>query len=356
MSLCMNCMREKGESEKCPHCGYIENSNDGQFTAYLKENTLLKDRFVIGRVLGQGGFGITYIGYDTFLSQKIAIKEYYPADIAQRVPGKTTVSPYTSDGSSDNYKHGKEKFIEEARTLAKFSDHPGIVGIRDCIEANGTAYIIMQYLDGETLKDYLKEHGGRIQPETAVSILMPVMDALRAVHKVGIIHRDISPDNIFITKNNQVKLLDFGAARQSLGGGKSLSVMLKPGYAPEEQYRTNGNQGPWTDVYALCATLYRMITGSVPPDSLDRLLDDSLVIPQDLPQNIRSALQKGLAVRSSERFESVEELQNVLLGRAQLNEAPQRRGGYVEVTRSNKEAGFQNKPAQTKEKSSSALV
>ena len=315
MNLCANCMQEKGDAKKCPHCGY-EGRDDSQLTAYLKENTLLCDRFMVGRVLGQGGFGITYLGFDTFLSQKIAIKEYYPSDLAQRIPGEATVSAYTSGNSTNDYEHGKARFIEEARTLAKFSDHPGIVGIRDCIEANGTAYIIMQYLEGVTLKEYLKQNGGRLDPNLAVSILMPVMDALRAVHKVGIIHRDISPDNIFITKSSQVKLLDFGAARQSMGGQKSLSVMLKPGYAPEEQYRTGGNQGPWTDVYALSATLYKMITGNVPPDSLERLLDDTLVIPENLPENIKAALRKGLAVRAAERFDSVDALQNTLLGNA----------------------------------------
>lgn len=145
----------------------------------------------------------------------------------------------------------------------------------------------MQFLEGVTLKEYLNRKGNKIDPNEAISILTPVMDALREVHRAGIIHRDISPDNIFITSDGQVKLIDFGAARESMGGGKSLSIQLKQGYAPEEQYRAHGNQGSWTDVYALAATLYRMVTGETPPESIERLSYDTLIIPEDLPENIR---------------------------------------------------------------------
>lgn len=314
MSLCMNCMCEKGDEEKCPFCGYEKKPEDDGFSAYLKENTLLNDRYIIGRVLGQGGFGITYVGYDTVLNRRIAIKEYYPAEISQRVPGTERVAPFASDNSMYEFSHGKEKFIDEARTLAKFSGQQGVVDIKDCFETGGTAYIIMEYLDGITLKEYLLRAGGAVDLNTALSILSPVMDALEAVHKVNIIHRDISPDNIFITNkgNNNVKLLDFGAARQSAGGSRSLSVLLKPGYAPEEQYRSKGNQGPWTDIYALCATMYRMLTGSVPPDSLERRIDDKLVIPDDLPFGIKTALRRGLAVYAPQRISSIAELRSVI--------------------------------------------
>ncbi len=317
MSKCMGCMKEKGDSKICPHCGYEATDKDAQNGAYLPEGTILQNRYLLGKVLGQGGFGITYIGYDNTLNIRVAIKEYYPSDIAQRTLGSKTISPFTQFQS--DYEHGKKRFIEEARTLAKFSDFPGIVSVSDCFEDGGSAYMVMQFLEGVTLKEYLNRKGNKIDPNEAISILTPVMDALREVHRAGIIHRDISPDNIFITSDGQVKLIDFGAARESMGGGKSLSIQLKQGYAPEEQYRAHGNQGSWTDVYALAATLYRMVTGETPPESIERLSYDTLIIPEDLPENIRIALQMGLAVRAPERYATVEQFQNALNGKATVS-------------------------------------
>ena len=314
MSLCMGCMQEKGEADICPHCGYAAEA-EAENAAYLPPGTVLQGRYLLGKVLGQGGFGITYIGYDQTLHTRVAIKEYYPGDIAQRTPGDRTVMPYTQ--AENDYEHGRERFLEEARTLARFSEFPGIVSVKDCFADGNTAYMVMQFLEGINLKEYLSRKGGKVSPEEAVSILTPVMDALKEVHRAGIIHRDISPDNIFITSEGQVKLIDFGAARQSLGGGKSLSVQLKPGYAPEEQYRTHGNQGTWTDVYALAATLYRMVTGQVPPEAMERLSYDTLEIPAGLPENIRIALQMGLAVRAPERYATIEQFQNALSGTVQ---------------------------------------
>ena len=312
MSLCMGCMNEKGNETVCPYCGLDEEMLSEVATTFLPPGYVLKERYTIGIALGQGGFGITYIGYDDVLGTKVAIKEYYPSDIAQRTVGDKTVMAFTR--TNDDYIKGKKRFLEEARMLAKFAEHPCIVGVKDCFEANGTAYMVMQYLDGVDLKQYLEQKGGRISAEDSIALLTPIMDALRAVHKEGIIHRDISPDNIFITTNGQVRLIDFGAARQSMNEQKSISIMLKPGYAPEEQYRSHGNQGPWTDVYALTATLYRMITGVPPSDSLERVMEDDLEIPSELPENVRIALRKGLAVRAAERFASIEQLQSALNG------------------------------------------
>ena len=331
MGLCMGCMTDKGNEQICPKCGLNEAEISNISPVFLKPGTELNGRYTVGLALGQGGFGITYIGYDNILNTRVAIKEYYPADIAGRTSNDGTVSAYTQ--GSDEYFKGKTRFIEEARTLAKFSDHPCIVGVKDCFDANGTAYMVMEFLEGVNLKEYLKRKGGKVSVNEAVSILTPVMDALRAVHNVGIIHRDISPDNIYITTDARVRLIDFGAARQSIGGQRSLSIMLKPGYAPEEQYRTKGNQGPWTDVYALTATFYRMITGTVPPDSLERVMEDTLEIPNELPTHIREALRNGLAVRASERFKNVEQL------RAALN------GGKVQPGGAPNSVGGQPKPA-----------
>ena len=305
-------MTDKGENVICPHCGLNENDLGGASPAFIKPGYVLNDRYIVGIALGQGGFGITYIGFDKVLGQRVAIKEYYPSDIAQRVPGDRTVMPFTN--SDSNFEHGKQKFIDEARTLGRFSGYHGIVEVKDCFNANGTAYMVMQYLDGTDMKGYLNKRGGHLGEKESISILTPVIEALKEVHKAGVIHRDISPDNIFMTSDGQVKLIDFGAAKQAVGGQKSLSVTLKPGYAPEEQYRTRGNQGPWTDVYALTATLYRMITGNTPPDSLERLMNDEMVIPNYLPENIRLAIQKGMAVKAADRFATIDELQAALTG------------------------------------------
>ena len=311
MGLCMRCMTETGNEQICPICGFDQHESCNVNPTFLQPGTMLNNRYIVGLALGQGGFGITYIGYDNVLNTRVAIKEYYPSDIAGRTSVDGIVSAYT--GAGDEYGKGKKRFLDEARILAKFSDHPCIVGVKDCFEENSTAYMIMEFLEGISLKEYLKRKGGKLSAEESISLLTPVMDALRAVHGEGIIHRDISPDNIFVTTDGRVRLIDFGAARQSIGGQKSLSVMLKPGYAPEEQYRSKGNQGPWTDVYALTATLYRMITGKVPPDSLERVMDDTLEIPMDLPEHIKTALMIGMAVRVPERYRSVEQLQSTLL-------------------------------------------
>ena len=311
MGLCMGCMTDKGESVICPKCGLNEQELKNASPNFLQPGSRLNDRYTVGIALGQGGFGITYIGYDNVLGTRVAIKEYYSNDSAQRESESRTVRAFA--GGETDFEKGKEKFLTEARTLARFSEYPGVVSVKDCFGANGTAYMVMQYLDGTDLKQYLNRRGGKLGESESIQILMPVTEALKEIHKTGIIHRDISPDNIFMTEDGQVKLIDFGAARQSFGDNKSISVTLKPGYAPEEQYRTRGNQGPWTDVYALSATLYRMVTGSTPPESIERVMDDELVIPEYLSDNVRYALKKGMAVKAADRFENMSEFQNAIV-------------------------------------------
>ena len=332
MSLCMGCMTDKGESVICPKCGLNEQELKNASQNFLQPGSRLNDRYTVGIALGQGGFGITYIGYDNVLGTRVAIKEYYPNDSAQRESESRTVRAFA--GGETDFEKGKEKFLNEARTLARFSEYPGVVSVKDCFGANGTAYMVMQYLDGTDLKQYLNRHGGKLSESESVQILMPVTEALKEIHKTGIIHRDISPDNIFMTEDGQVKLIDFGAARQSFGDNKSISVTLKPGYAPEEQYRTRGNQGPWTDVYALSATLYRMVTGNTPPESIERVMDDELVIPDYLSDNVRYALKKGMAVKAADRFENIEQLMNAILGKAQLSQ--------TQKSAVNEQASFKN--------------
>jgi TPR repeat protein len=266
--------------------------------------------------LGQGGFGVTYFAWDLTLDRAVAIKEYLPAGQCTRLTNRLTVQ--SQDGERrEQYAYGLERFLDEARILARFAAHPSIVPVVNFVEANGTAYLVMNYLQGMNLKEHISNRGGRITYTIASAIMMRAMDALREVHQQGLLHRDISPDNIFLTSDGCVKLIDFGAARHALSEhSQTLSVILKPGYSPEEQYRTKGKQGPWSDVYALGATLYRCVTGIVPPSAIDRLADDELHKPSlycaDLPAPAEIAILKAMSVRAADRYQSVAEFQAAL--------------------------------------------
>ena len=311
---CPNCFCNS-KSQPCPDCGWRA-SFDNPPPA-LAMGRVLDGRYRIGRVLGHGGFGITYLAWDDNLQLRLAIKEYLPRDCAGRAPDGLSLAVYFGP-AGEQFAYGLDRFLEEARALAHFDQHPGIVTVKNFFRAHGTGYCVMDYVDGITLRDYLEQQpGGRISSDAALKLLMPVIDALRAVHKEGQLHRDIAPDNIYLTQDGRIKLLDFGAARFAAGEhSKSLSIILKPGYAPEEQYRTRGHQGPWTDVYGLAATLYRAITGQVPPEALDRLDTDELVPPSKLGVAIRpeqeTDLLKGLAVKARDRYQSMAELQQAL--------------------------------------------
>lgn len=326
--ICLGCMREKGQAEVCPFCGYREGTPPAA-PHYLAPGTILAGKYLIGRGLGHGGFGTTYIARDQVLGIKLAIKEYMPQDCASRAPGSNMVTPFSGEGAK-RFADGLESFLQEARTLARFDGTPNIVGVRDFFTENGTAYLVMNYLEGITLKQYLVRSGGKPVPfNKTLGIFLPVMDALRIVHAAGLLHRDVSPDNIFLTTSGQVTLIDFGAARQSMGAQTSMSVILKPGYAPEEQYRSRGRQGPWTDIYALGATMYRTLTGRIPPESLERLRSDCLVPPSALgiaiPQKAEAAILRAMAVRAEDRFQTVDEFRAALLQGAQMPAAAHER-------------------------------
>ncbi|MDR1217661.1 MAG: PASTA domain-containing protein [Oscillospiraceae bacterium] len=270
MKFCMGCMEQYEEGlNVCPYCGYAEGTPAGE-ALHMSPGEILQERYIVGRVLGFGGFGVTYIGWDAQLERKIAIKEYLPSEFSTRMAGQTQVMVFTDSKKQEQYRSGMLKFIDEAQRLAKFQNEDGIVKIFDSFEANNTAYIIMEFLDGETLADMLGREGV-IPAERAFSMLAPVITSLRAIHEQDVIHRDIAPDNIFLTRDGKVKVIDFGAARfATTAHSRSLTVIIKPGYSPEEQYRSRGDQGKHTDVYAVGAVLYRMITGSAPPDALER--------------------------------------------------------------------------------------
>lgn len=309
VQFCPGCLRDaEFENGVCAKCGFDMNGYT-VMPHHLVPGTLVKQRYKIGRVLGEGGFGITYIGIDTVLNLKVAIKEFYMSGYVNRNHDASPNVFATLGTHRDTFEKNREKFLNEARVLAQFYGEAGIVGVRDFCEENGTAYIIMDFLNGVDLKTYL-EQKGRLSPEDAVKLLMPVMTSLQHVHAEGIIHRDISPDNIMVMEDGSTKLLDFGAAREiSQTDIKSLSVILKPGYAPEEQYRSKGRQGPWTDVYALAATLYKCIVGATPDDAMERMYRDRLPSPAAVdaacPIAISNVIIKGLAVRQADRYQDV---------------------------------------------------
>jgi serine/threonine protein kinase len=227
----------------------------------------------IEQVLGVGGFGMTYLARDTHLDKQVAIKEYLPSDLAMRA-GDGTVHPANTEREAD-YRWGLERFLQEARTLAKFS-HPHIVRVARYFEANATAYMVMEYEHGEPLKSMLAV-SPHMDEAALRRILDPILDGLAAVHATGFLHRDIKPDNIFIRSNGSPVLIDFGSARNALGGEtRALTAVLTPGYAPLEQYATDGNQGPWTDLYALAGVLFQAASGKKPPDAVSRVRSDSL--------------------------------------------------------------------------------
>ena len=319
----------------------------------LRKGTRLIGRYTVEGVLGQGGFGITYLGMDELHKKKVAIKEFFPQGIVTRnIEYEDTVT-VTLVGEKENYDKGKERFLKEAQTMAMFSKDKGIVKALDFFEINNTAYIVMEYLEGVTLKQYLRENK-RIAAEDLVELLVPLIEALDEIHSQGLIHRDISPDNIMVLPDGRIKLMDFGAARDYTEfGEKSLSIVLKPGYAPPEQYQTHGVQGPWTDIYALCATMYKCITGENPPDAIDRLVDDHLkkisafgftVSPQ-----IEEAIIKGMSVAAKDRYQNVGDFCEDLYGGYEENSEPEAEESQSQVEPETAEQSVEDKADMLKD-------
>lgn len=312
---CLSCMEDKNGLDICPHCGFDE-ATETNPAPCLALGMQLNDQYILGRMLGHGGFGITYLAWDTKLETPMAIKEYWPRDYGQRATDGISFSCYHGESAS-LFDYGRDKFIEEARKLARFEEHPGIVNVHNFFEANGLPYMVMQYVKGIDLKQYLATQGDRIELDLALRLMTPILDGLRAIHQFDILHRDISPDNIYITESKRVILIDFGAAKDSFSNHSQSQVAIhKPGYSPEEQYRLNGTQGPCTDIYAAAATIYRLITGQIPPDAMARLAGERLIPPSELGIAIKphqeAALLKALEKRCSDRFQAIADFQAAL--------------------------------------------
>ena len=314
---CFNCMKEYEEQyEVCPHCGYVDGSPPAE-AYHLAPGEILNHKYIVGTAIDSGGFGIIYRAWDAQMEQVVAIKEYFPNGVVSRVPGQNDVIVY-SGKNREVFRKGVDRFLVEARNMAEFSQ-PDIVALYDYFEENNTAYIVMEYIDGVSFKEYLKERGGQIPSEEVVDITLHVLAALEEVHSHHIIHRDISPDNIFLCSNHRVKVIDFGAARFSSGEESSnFSTIVKPGYAPAEQYRTKSRQGPFTDLYALGACMYQAATGEKPQESLARAMHDDLRPPKELnpevPEYLSDIIMKAMAMDEDERFQSSEEFMKALKG------------------------------------------
>ncbi len=316
---CANCMEKiSAYQDTCPYCSF-QNTKYIPPSHALSPMTVLQGRYLIGRVLGAGGFGITYVARDLKVEKKVCIKEFFVRGSMYR---EGTVSEQVSvitDGNVSErlYYANMEKFEQEAKILGRFDNVPGIVGVSDYFHENNTAYIVMEYLEGITLKAYVQSRGGKIPWEDLSEKLRPVFSSLQALHDQGVYHRDISPDNIMLLKDGSLKVFDFGGARIDTDGhGASAMIIRKIGYSPIEQY-SRGKQGPWTDVYALAATLYFCLTRKPPADSTDRAGEidalekfDSLNVR--VPRNVEKAIYKGLNVKPDDRFQSMSDFQQAL--------------------------------------------
>ncbi|HQE74701.1 MAG TPA: bifunctional serine/threonine-protein kinase/formylglycine-generating enzyme family protein [Myxococcota bacterium] len=280
----------------------------------LPAGTLLDGKYSIGRVLGAGGFGITYLAVDENLGLRVAIKEYMPRSDAVRSSDGVSILPGTVD-DQDSFEFGLQKFVEEARVLARISekDNPRIVSIHGFFKANGTAYLVMRYLEGQTLSGLLKSKGGSLPENEAIVILTAMLDGLREIHSAGLIHRDIKPQNVFITNDGGIKLIDFGAARYAQGAqSRGLTQVFTPPYAPSEQYSLRGDQGPWTDIYAVGVTFYQMLTARLPDDALSRLRDPTFVGPHaatggKVSKALDGVIAKAMSPEVGDRYRSVDE-------------------------------------------------
>lgn len=311
---CKSCFCEYDEDfGVCPKCGYYEGT-ETEIINQLPIGTVLNNRYVIGKVLGFGGFGITYKAWDNKLASALAIKEYFPSGFVNRNPSTNEVIVFSGKRKVE-YEYGLSRFLDEARNMAKFSDNNNIVNAYEYFEANNTAYIAMEFLDGMTLSEYM--HTTQLSLEQSVDIALKVSSALKDIHSEGILHRDVSPDNIFICNDGKVKIIDFGAARLSSTEDKLRTIVLKPGFAPPEQYESVSVQGPWTDIYALGATLYYLVTGTKPEESTNRRTKDTLKSPIEVnplvPENVSNSIMKAMALDRHLRFNSCEDFSKALV-------------------------------------------
>ncbi len=316
IKLCMGCMEERSSEPVCQRCGYKE--GDPESPLHLRCRTELHGQYVAGRVLGHSDYAVTYLAWDLNLARKTIVKEYLPRALATRMQASLEVIP-TSPETRKDFEWGLERFLDEALSLTRFQNHPAIISVVNFLRANGTAYMVSEYLEGATFERFLEVQGGRTNIDNVLLIMNPVLEALGAVHQAGILHRDIHPENVFITRSKQMKLMNFAGARYALAlRTNNLLAFLKDGFAPFDLYDPKANQGPWTDVYLCAATMYRALTGRIPPPASERRRLDEIVsliemnVAISTPQ--QQAILKALAVRPEDRFPNMQAFQEGLAG------------------------------------------
>ena len=314
---CINCMKIiPPGTEKCPYCGFEEEYYQAE-VYQLPIGSVLEDRYQIGRVIGEGGFGVTYIGWDNKFNQTVAVKEFYIKGIVSRFNTVSYSLTLNKKSDEEQYQKSLFKVEQEAKILKQFASCPGIVRVEDFFRANNTVYIVMEYVEGLSLREYCKQNRGRLDGGSCLEMFRSLIEALYEVHKRKIIHRDISPDNIMVQKDGTLKLLDFGSARST--DYSTTSVTVKYGYAPLEQYHADErNQGPWIDVYALCASIYYCLTGNQMQDSQLRRPEENIWTDAGefkLSRIERETLRKGLQLDYRERLQSMDELYFGLYGK-----------------------------------------
>lgn len=331
--LCMGCMEEINDNVAiCPYCGWNE-STAHQESYYLSPGTIIGGKYIVGKVLSYQNFTVKYIGMDAEHNRKVMISEYLPSDFSTRSDKESEITIYSGD-ALEQFNQGLMNFLNEGNVIQQFGSLSGIATVYDCIAENSTGYVISEYLEGDSLKQIL-DSGKRYQPKDAVKLISSILQGLHQIHKKGIFHCDISPETIFITKDGKSKLMDFGATKYvTTLNSKSLAIILKQGYAPEEQYRSKGERGAWTDVYALAAVMYRMITGKVPQESIERALDDRLEVPSKIgitiSPSVENALVNALNIYQNERTATAENF------RRELNSSSTKR---IKVKKRKKETG-----------------
>ena len=322
LNICYGCMNRIEEGKEiCPKCGYVLSRRSNPQDA-LPEGTVLSRKYLVGKVLGRGGFGVTYLGYDLDLQIRVAIKEFFPLGLSNRSTADYSVLP-AARGEEEAFTRGCAAFLDEARTLAAF-ESPYIVHVRDYFREHGTAYLVMAYVEGKTLSAEITDNGGKVPAERLLNLMKPLILQLDKLHESNVIHRDIAPDNLVIVKDKYTGdehfvLLDFGAARSFVSSNISqkYTATVKNGYAPIEQYSQKSKQGPYTDVYALCATIYAALTGVVPPSALERSADGAQIEPLskygvNLPDYVEQAILHGLAQNGEDRTQTMSQLYDEL--------------------------------------------
>lgn len=319
MKRCYGCMQpiENEKLHTCPHCG-ASLDLEAVPPQFLQPGTVLQNKFIVGKAIGSGGFGNTYIGWNETLLCKVAIKEFYPGQICERDSDGITVRPKDAK-SAHHFRAGLQSFLEEARSVANLQDIKGVVAIYTFFEQNGTGYIVMEYLEGMDVKSILKQSGNKKDYEWCRRVILTVLHTLKDIHKRGVLHRDIAPDNVFVTNEGVIKLIDFGAAKHASElANIRTEIVLKQGYAPIEQYSKTAPQGPYTDLYAVAALFYRMLTGMKPIPANNRVNEDSLIPPSsmgiELPEQAELAMMCCLNVKPQYRLQTAGDFMEALGG------------------------------------------